>query len=139
MNSIEKNGSEKNMTHRRELPGRRGLLIFAGVTGLLVLLLVLIPYAMGWLASDWLRKHGADTVELQDVDFNPFTGVLAIEQLRVVKQDSETLAIPRLILDLDWEPLLSRKVYVRKATIASHCRASSVSRASIRETLVDER
>ena len=117
MNSIEKNGFEKNMTHRRELPGRRGLLIIAGFTGLLVLLLVLIPHAMGWLASDWLRKHGADTVELQDVDFNPFTGVVAIDQLHVVKQDSETLAIPRLVLDLDWEPLLSRKVYVRKATI----------------------
>ena len=117
MKISDKNSPDKNTTNRRGLPGRRVLLIIAGLTGLLVLLLVLTPFVMGWLASDWLRKHGADTVELQDVDFNPFTGIVGIDRLHVVKQDNETLVIPRLMLDLDWEPLLSRKVYVRKAMI----------------------
>ena len=117
MNSSEKNSSEKNSTPVRGLPGRRGLLIVTGLVALLIFLLVLTPYVIGWLASDWLRKQGADTVELQNVDFNPFTGTLAIEQLNVVKQDSERLIIPRLMLHLDWEPLFSRKVYIKEVTI----------------------
>ena len=99
------------------MPGRRALLIMAGILGLLLVLLVLTPYIIGWVATGWLRDNGAGKVELQDIDFNPFTGVVVIEQLRVRKQDRDTLYIPGLMLDLDWQPLLSRKVHIKKARI----------------------
>ncbi len=112
MNSIKKNTSP-----RKGLLRRGWVMAMAGFAILLVLLLVLTPYLMAWSAKDWLRESGADQVKVQDIDFNPFTGVVVIEQLKVVEEGRDTLDIPRLMLEIDWGPLFSRKVRINTATV----------------------
>jgi hypothetical protein len=84
---------------------------------LLGMLLVAAPHLMAWLAKDWLREHGAEQVELRDIDFNPFAGVLAIEGLSLRVSGRDTLDIPRLLLELDWAPLFTRRVNVNALTV----------------------
>jgi hypothetical protein len=112
MSSITKNASP-----RKGLLGQGWVRVMAGIAILLALLLVLVPYLMSWSAKDWLLENGADHVEVQDIDFNPFTGVVVIKQLKVQADDRDTLDIPRLLLDIDWGPLFSRKVRVNTVTI----------------------
>jgi hypothetical protein len=114
------NSEENRQSDIQENPGRsprRWLSVTAGVAVLLLVLLVGTPYLMAWLAKDWLRDNGADQVELQDIDFNPFTGVVVVRELNLQAAGQPTLAIPRLALDLDWSPLFSRQVHVRALSI----------------------
>jgi hypothetical protein len=112
MNSITKNASPP-----KGLLGQGWVRVIAGIAMLLALLLVLTPYLMSWSAKDWLLENGADHVEVQDIDFNPFTGVVVVKQLKVRADDRDTLDIPRLLLDIDWGPLFSRKVRINTVTI----------------------
>ena len=75
MNSITKNASPQ-----KGLLGQGWVRVMAGIAILLALLLVLTPYVMSWSAKDWLLENGADHVEVQDIDFNPFTGVVVVKQ-----------------------------------------------------------
>ena len=78
------NGEINRQAGEQENPGRsrrRWLWVMAGVALLLLVLLVGTPYLMAWSAKDWLRDNGAERVELQNIDFNPFAGVLVIEGL----------------------------------------------------------
>ena len=111
------NSTRKNTSSPKGLLRQGWVLVLAGIAMLMVLLLTLTPYLMAWSAKDWLRQSGADQVEVQDIDFNPFTGVVVVKQLKVRAGDRDTLDIPRLMLDIDWGPLFSRKVNVNTVTI----------------------
>jgi hypothetical protein len=95
----------------------RRLWIPAVIVLLTLALLVGMPYGMSWALKDWLLENGAGQVEINDIDFNPFTGIASVELLNVRVGDRDTLVIPNLKLDLDWSPLFSRKVYVKAVTV----------------------
>lgn len=111
------NSTRKNTSSQKGLLRQGWVLVLVGIAMLMVLLLVLTPYLMAWSAKDWLRQNGADQVEVQDIDFNPFTGVVVVKQLKMRTNDRDTLDIPRLMLDMDWGPLFTRKVHVNTVTV----------------------
>ena len=111
------NTIKNNTKSRPGLLNRRWLQVVIGLAVLLGLLVILTPYLMAWLAQDWLLENGADKVEIRDIDFNPFTGIVVVDQLKVQVQDRDSLVIPSFVLDLDWSPLFSRRAHVSTVTI----------------------
>ena len=109
--------NEKNMTSPKGILQRGWFRAVLAVVILLAMLLIAVPHLMAWLAKDWLREQGAERVELQNIDFNPFAGVLVIEGLSLRVSDRDTLDIPRLLLELDWSPLFTRRVKVNALTV----------------------
>jgi hypothetical protein len=87
------------------------------LAAILVLVLVAIPMGIAYSLKSWLRDNGGEQVQLADIDFNPFAGVAIVEHLQVSVGDSSTLAIPHLLLDIDWSPLFSRQVYIKTVTL----------------------
>ena len=83
--------------------GKRAILL--AVLVLLLLLLVLLPHAMSWGLNRWLLDHGGETVAIEDIDVNLFTGRVSIERLQLEADGHPHLLIPQLELDIDWLPL----------------------------------
>lgn len=91
-------------------PWLRNSLILAA---LFALLLVGAPFLIQKLASDWLRKHGGELVEIRNVDFNPFTGTLVLEGLQVRGKGQQAVGFDKALLDIAWLPLLDRHITVQ--------------------------
>ena len=93
---------------------RRGLYLGTAVVALLATgALVGLPYAIAYGAKHWLRAQGAREVRIEDVDFNPFQGLLAVRGLEVEDGSGQlALRLPALSLDIEWRPLLRREVHV---------------------------
>ncbi|NHZ69977.1 MAG: hypothetical protein GWP20_01975 [Thermotogales bacterium] len=103
---------EQPRNHRSLLSSRWfkiSLVILMLVLGILVGTPVLIER----LAEQWLEQHGGDQVEVQDVDFNPFTGILQLENVSVRVQDRTPLSFTRAALNLAWLPLFNKRIQVQ--------------------------
>jgi len=85
---------------------------------LLILILLLTtlagtPVLIERLAEQWLEQHGGDQVEVQDVDFNPFTGILRLDGVSIQVQDRTPLAFTTAELNLAWLPLFNKRIQVQ--------------------------
>jgi len=101
---------EKNrMTDVPKVLRRRWLIGVCTLILLSVALLSLLPEMMRLGALHWLRDHGAGQAQIEDVNFNPFSGAIALIGLHA----GEGLQVKRLTLHLDWLPLWRRTVLIR--------------------------
>lgn len=80
---------------------------------LAILTLIAIPYAISYGARQWLLENGGDRVQVEDVDFNPFTATLGLQNLQVQVNEETTLNIGTAGLTLAWSPLFKRQAHVR--------------------------
>ena len=96
---------------------RRWVIVTTILATLFLVVIAVTPHIMEFVLEDWLRDNGADQAEIDDIDFNPFTGITAIELLNVRVGEQDTLVIPRLTLDLDWSPFFSQQVYIKAVTL----------------------
>ena len=87
--------------------------ILAIITAVILLLLSLLPLAIRIGATSWLEDHGAEQVEIANVDLNLFKGSFAIEGLSA----GAGLKVGRLALNIDWWPMLNRHVYIHSFEI----------------------
>lgn len=74
--------------------------------------LALLPLGIDYGLREWIRQHGGEQVSIANVDFNPFTATLRLDDLRITRQGKNTLALPRLGLQLAWRPLWNRQLVV---------------------------
>lgn len=97
---------------------RRRLQITAAVLlAVFVLLLVVIPHVISHMVSQWLEENGNERVDVENVDFNPFTGSLAVHGLIAELDDTTPLAIDVLSLNLVLHKLFSKQVIIEGVTI----------------------
>ncbi len=89
--------------------GGLALLVIAG--------LVLLPYGIRYGLQRALLANGADQAQIENIDFNPFTGQLLVEQLQVDAGGMRTLLIPRASIEILWRPLLQKRAVIRGITI----------------------
>jgi len=80
-------------------------------------LIIALPFAIQYGIVKGLTEAGSEEVTLKDVDFNPFTGELAIHSLHVKKQQEVVLSVPALKLQVDWLPLFSKQVLISSLSI----------------------
>lgn len=81
-------------------------LVFGGI-------LVGTPYAFQYAISQGINSLEGQQVRLNDVDFNPFTGVLIIKGLQSSNAKASKLNIPLLSIQLDWLPLFNKQILVK--------------------------
>jgi len=109
---------------------RKGIRRLLFVLLFLGLLLVAIPFAIQFgiierLTSSEIKSElisqlegsGKREVEIEDVDFNPFTGVLVIENLQITRESRPELKISLLSVELDWLPLLNKRISISSALL----------------------
>jgi outer membrane protein OmpA-like peptidoglycan-associated protein len=93
---------------------RHPLSIAATVIGLLVAaLLVGTPYLIDMVVERWIASHGPQKGLVEDIDFNPFTGKLAMYNLQVETESGRSLEIPFASLRLSWPHLIKKQVYFK--------------------------
>lgn len=91
---------------------RRSVRVLAVLGGLFLLLLIATPYAIQYGLVHWLMQRGAQRVVVQDVDFNPFSGVLEVDGLQSWLDGRRALSVQRAAARLSWWPLWKKRVYV---------------------------
>ena len=88
---------------------RHRLIVLAVTVTLAVLFLVVLPLAIRFGAVAWLESQGVERPSIEDVDLNLFTAEFVLKRLSA----GEGLNIERLIINIDWLPLLQKIVYIR--------------------------
>ncbi len=81
-----------------------------GSLALFLFLLLAIPYAIDYAVETWLEDHGATKATIQDVDFNPFSGRLQLDNLQVETSRGLTLHIWQARVNLQWLSLVERRL-----------------------------
>jgi len=112
INSDSKDLESRSRIHRSAFSSR-WFRIFLVILILALGILVGTPVLIEKLAEQWLEQHGGDQVEVQDVDFNPFTGILRLENVSVRVQDRTPLSFTTAELNLAWLPLFSKRIQVQ--------------------------
>jgi hypothetical protein len=112
---MERTMQEKSTTNQ-PLYRRTWVAILAAAAVLFLLVLVVLPYGISYGLHQWLLANGGDDVQLEDLDFNVFTGRATVTNLNVIADGQPRLLIPKLELDLDWMPLFSKHVDARAIT-----------------------
>lgn len=82
------------------------LTIFLGI-------LVGLPYLIKQQARAWLEQNGGERVEIRDVDFNPFTAELVLEDLLIEVEGQQPLHFDSARLELQWLPLWKKRIDVQ--------------------------
>jgi len=95
---------------------RLGLAIIS-LTTLFLIVLVLMPHAISYSIKDWMNNNGADETQVEDINFNPFTGKLELINLRVTVANDYTLQINNAWLVTDWIPLFKKSLYIKEVLI----------------------
>jgi len=98
---------------------RTWIAVLAAVAVLFLLVLIVLPYGISYGLHQWLLANGGDEVQLEDIDFNVFTGRATVTDLNVIADGQPLLVIPKLELDVDWMPLFSKHVDARAITFDS--------------------
>ena len=84
---------------------------------LFVALIIALPYAIQFGLIKGLNNAASKTVIIDDVDFNPFTGKLAISHLRTQEPQQADLSISSVNLQIDWLPLFNKRLLINSLTI----------------------
>jgi hypothetical protein len=104
---------QEKTTTNKPVYQRTWVVVLASLAVLFLLVLVVLPYGISYGLHQWLLANGGEDVQLEDIDFNVFTGRATVTDLNVIADEQARLLIPRLEIDVDWMPLFSRHVAAR--------------------------
>lgn len=111
--------SPKNTSKPRPNKAMRRLIISAIIVAAI---LIGMPFGIQYGVIKALKDAGSQQVELKDVDFNPFTGVLVLKKLSATSGKSPELKFSLLSVEIDWLPLFKKQLLIK----ALHLKDSSV-------------
>lgn len=92
-------------------------MVVASLVLLLLLVLVFTPRGISYGLREVLLGNGLDEVTIEDVDFNPFTGVVSIETLQARKAGNIVLSLGGFSAKVDWWPLQRHQLELSKIAI----------------------
>ncbi|MDX2464877.1 MAG: DUF748 domain-containing protein [Porticoccus sp.] len=81
------------------------------VAVVVVIVVSLLPFVVRWQAVHWLEQQGLDA-EIGYINIRPILGSVQINDVRVQASETEQLIIDELQLNIDWMPLLDRRLYI---------------------------
>ncbi len=99
------------------LLSKRWFVILTVTLVLFAALLIGTPFLIKHLARQWLLENGGSEVQFRDVDFNPFSGTLVLEDLDVKVDQETTLSFASAGLDLAWLPLFRKQIKVQSVEL----------------------
>jgi len=77
------------------------------------LIIVSLPHAIKYGFQQGLLASGISIAEIEDVEFNPFTGRLVLTNVKAKRGSEPELIARELNLVIDWLPLFSKQVFIR--------------------------
>jgi len=75
------------------------------------------PYVIKRELNKWIVSRGPDRSQTDNVDFNPFTGRLALYNLQVETQRGQTLHIPKAYLKFSWMALSKKRLNLEELVL----------------------
>lgn len=114
MNSkTDKQAADAIGTERRRRYLRRALYFVIALS----IILITLPYIIRYQLIDELELAGAESVQIDDLDYNPFTAVMSINNLLIKNNQEVTLRVSYIQLDVDWFPVLRQRLSINTATL----------------------
>lgn len=80
-------------------------------------LLTALPYAMQYGMVKAITDAGSKDVSIDDIDFNVFTGKLAVKNLRAKTQQQPELLVTSAKIQLDWLPLFDKHILISSLSL----------------------
>ena len=94
---------------------------FIIVPALLVLLflagLIGTPYLIDMGLERWLASQGPEIGQVENIDFNPFSGRLAMDNLVVETKTGRTLNVSHAELTFSWKQLFKKQLYLKELVL----------------------
>jgi len=91
--------------------------IVTGIAVFLGLSLALMPLAIKYNVRELILENGGEEVRIEDIDFNPFTGKIALTDLTVKVKNAQVLHISEAIADLTWFPFFQKHIHVQNIAV----------------------
>jgi hypothetical protein len=107
----------KTKSFRPSILRKRWPWIVMGIAALLGLSLALMPLAIKYNVRELILENGGEEARIEDIDFNPFTGKIAMTDLTVKVKNAQVLHISEAIADLTWLPFFQKHIQVKNIAV----------------------
>ncbi len=75
------------------------------------------PYLIDAGIERWIDSHGPGKGEVENIDFNPFSGRLVMDNLVVKTKSGRTFTISHAELTFSWKQLFKKHLYLKKLVL----------------------
>ena len=113
----EKVDPTKPRSFLKMLMDRRWKKLVAGIVICIIAALILIPYGIRYSAKRLILASGGDDAQIADVDFNPFTGRVALTGVNINVGGEQYLRIGDAEVLLRWWPLIKKRIRIKRVWI----------------------
>jgi outer membrane protein OmpA-like peptidoglycan-associated protein len=115
--NMEEQKSPKRNVLLRVVQSKWCWITFVALALLAAAILISLPYGIDYAAEQWLLSHGLEVARVEDVDFNPFTGMLVLRNLQAKIGKSQMLHVPEASMQIHWRPFFKRRAHIEKLSI----------------------
>lgn len=96
---------------------RRWFRITSVIVIVFLLILTALPFVISSVMKSWLLENVADNVAIENIDFNPFTGTIAVYGLDVRIDNKPVISDSLVYLDISLTALFKKSITIESATI----------------------
>ncbi|MBT7371692.1 MAG: hypothetical protein HN816_13655, partial [Gammaproteobacteria bacterium] len=96
---------------------RNRLAIPATVLLIFIVIISALPLCIQYVATSQVRELGMGELTIENVDFNPFTLELVIDQYNLTHENQQYLLGNRLAVDLAWSELVTGRIGIEKIAL----------------------
>ena len=93
---------------------KRGIRFSVISVVILAVILSFAPVVIKMVIQDWYEDQGVDSVQIEDVDFNFFTGHLAIEGMEVKRNSEVVLSMTLAAVNVSWVDFLFKQIHLQE-------------------------
>jgi hypothetical protein len=93
------------------------IIAFAVLAFLFLIGLIGTPYIIDMGLERWIASQGPEIGQVENIDFNPFTGRFAMDNLVMETQSGRTLNISHAYLQFSWKQLFRKQLYLKELTV----------------------
>lgn len=92
-----------------------------GLTIVILLLLIffVLPIGVRWGIEKWLESHGRLQAQVQDVDFNLFSGYMVVHSLLAEHEGEGGFKWVRASMEIAWAPLFKKRIRVDDVSVSN--------------------
>ena len=111
------NRNSKNNSKIRRILRLRWIWFIVGFGVLVALILISMPFGMDYGIERYFLANGADQVDVEDVDFNPFTRRLVVKNLIAKVGNEQVLNVSEAVFTLSWSPFFKKRFLLEKVDL----------------------
>lgn len=90
------------------------IIVLAVIVLLFVAGLIGTPYLIDLGLERWISSRGPEIGKVENIDFNPFTRKLSMDNLVVETKGGRTLSISHASLSFSWKQLFKKQLYIKE-------------------------